>query len=151
MIDSTVAVQTKGRGFSFQAFRNSSIAATKSGTLKKVPRRMHWVVSSPNQRSTRFSQLELVGTKCSTKRGCFFSQGLDRLGVSTIIIQDQVQGQGFGKLLVQTAQEPQELLVSMTLVTLADHLSLKKLQGRKERRGPVALVVVGLGAPTALF
>lgn len=60
-MDSTVAVQTKGLGFSFQAARNSLIAAIKSSTLKKESRRILLLVSSPNQRSIKFNQLELVG------------------------------------------------------------------------------------------
>src|SRR5207244_645197 len=62
-MESTVAVQTKGLGFSFHAARNSSIACLSSGTLPKESRRILLLVSSPNQRSTRLSQLELVGTK----------------------------------------------------------------------------------------
>ena len=55
-IDSTVAVDTKGFGSAFQAARNSSIAFSRSSTLIKTPRRMRLLVSSPNQRSTRFNQ-----------------------------------------------------------------------------------------------
>ncbi len=62
-----------GLGFWFQACINSSIACFKSGTLTKLPRRIAFSVNSLNQRSTKFSQLELVGTKWHTKRGCFFS------------------------------------------------------------------------------
>jgi hypothetical protein len=61
-IDSTVAFQTKGLGFSFQTSRKSLIAAIKSGTLGKESRRIRLVVSSLNQRSIRLSQLQLVGT-----------------------------------------------------------------------------------------
>ena len=39
-----------------------------------MPRRSFLVVSSENQRSTRLSQLELVGVKCRTNRGCVVSQ-----------------------------------------------------------------------------
>lgn len=49
------------------------MAASRSATLAKEPRRTALAVSSPNQRSTRLSQLELVGTKCGTKRGWRFS------------------------------------------------------------------------------
>ena len=45
------------------------MAASRSATLAKGPRRTALAVSSPNQRSTKLSQLELVGTKCGTKRG----------------------------------------------------------------------------------
>ena len=73
-MSSTVAVQMKGFGSSFQALRNSSIACFKSGTLTKLPRRIALSVNSRNQRSTKFNQLELVGTQWQTKRGCLFSQ-----------------------------------------------------------------------------
>ena len=63
MILPTLAVQMNGLGFWFQARINSSIACFKSGTLPKLPRRIVFSVNSLNQRSTRFSQLELVGTK----------------------------------------------------------------------------------------
>ena len=69
VINSTVAVQTKGFGFLFQALRNAAMEASRFSTLKKIPRRMALLSSSPNQRSTKLSQLELVGTKWSTKRG----------------------------------------------------------------------------------
>jgi hypothetical protein len=73
MISSTVAVQMKGLGSSFQAVRNTLIARFKSGTLTKLARPIALSVNSLNQRSTRFNQLELVGTKWQIKRGCFFS------------------------------------------------------------------------------
>ena len=43
------------------------------GTLVNDPRRTALLVSSANQRSTMFSQLELVGMKCRTNRGCLVS------------------------------------------------------------------------------
>src|SRR5258708_27944948 len=73
-MDSTVVVQTNGLGCSFQASRNSPIAFCKSSTLLNDPRRTRLQVSSPNHRSTRFNQLELVGTKCGMKRGWRLSQ-----------------------------------------------------------------------------
>jgi hypothetical protein len=62
-MESTVAVQTNGFGLPFQDARNSSIAVFRSAALRKEPRRIRLLVSSPNHRSTRFSQLEPVGTK----------------------------------------------------------------------------------------
>ena len=47
---------------------------SKSSTLPNDPRRTLFEVSSPNHRSTKFSQLELVGTKCGMKRGWRWSQ-----------------------------------------------------------------------------
>ena len=66
---STVAVQTKGRGLSFQASRKAAMARLRSGVLGKLRRRIALVLKWANQRSTMFSQLELVGMKCATKRG----------------------------------------------------------------------------------
>jgi hypothetical protein len=45
------------------------MVCTKSGTLANAPRRTAFCVSSPNYRSTKLTQLELVGIKCGTKRG----------------------------------------------------------------------------------
>src|SRR5208283_2944674 len=73
MMSSTVALQMNGLGFLFQACINASIACFRSGTLTKLPRRIAFSVNSLNQRSTKFNQLELVGTKWHTKRGCFLS------------------------------------------------------------------------------
>ncbi len=64
-----LAVQTKGVGLLFHASRNAAIASSRSCTLRKDPRRTDFWVSSPNHRSIRFNQLELVGMKCRTKRG----------------------------------------------------------------------------------
>src|SRR6266851_6893132 len=78
MMPSTVAVQMKGFGFSFQLRRNSSIACFRSGTLTKLARLIALSLNSLNQRSTKFSQLELVGMKWHTNRGCFFSHARTR-------------------------------------------------------------------------
>ena len=50
-----MAVHTNGLGSSLWAWRYASIAAIRSGTDLKTPRRMALSVSSRNQRSTRFS------------------------------------------------------------------------------------------------
>src|SRR5208337_3352670 len=67
-MSSSFAVQTKARGCSFHAAKKASMECTKSGTLVNAPRRTAFCVSSPNHRSTKLSQLELVGIKCDTKR-----------------------------------------------------------------------------------
>src|SRR6266478_5196668 len=60
-MSSAFAVQTKGVGSAFHLAMKSKIASIKSGTLAKLPRRTALPLSSANQRSTRLSQLELVG------------------------------------------------------------------------------------------
>ena len=46
------------------------MAVMRSGTEGNTPRRRALSVSSLNQRSTRFSQDELVGVKWKWTRGC---------------------------------------------------------------------------------
>jgi hypothetical protein len=57
----------KGRGFAFQAAVHRSIATVNSRTERCAERCSHLVVSSENQRSTRFSHDEEVGTKWKWK------------------------------------------------------------------------------------
>ena len=52
MMSSTLAVQTNGRGSLFQAVRYSSIALTKSGTLRYTPRRIACSLSSRTVRKS---------------------------------------------------------------------------------------------------
>src|SRR5438132_7626296 len=68
-----MSVHQKGRGLSIHHAKNTSMAAIRSGTLNNAPLRTAFCVSSRNHRSTKFSQLELVGIKCSTKRPWRFS------------------------------------------------------------------------------
>jgi hypothetical protein len=60
-MSSALAVQTNGVGSAFHCAMKSKIAWIKSGTLAKLPRRTALPLSSANQRSTKLSQLELVG------------------------------------------------------------------------------------------
>jgi hypothetical protein len=88
MIDSTVAVQTKGLGFSFQASRNSAMASCRSAMLKKAPRRLLRRDHSPNQRSIKFSQLELVGTKLQHGTRVFFQPAAHFLFLMRAVVID---------------------------------------------------------------
>jgi len=72
----------------------------------KLPRRIAFSLNSSNQRSTKLSQLELVGTKWQTKRGCFLSQAFYvRLFVGAVVVHNQVQFLFAGKFPVQPAQK----------------------------------------------
>src|ERR1035437_1762673 len=73
-MDSAVAVQTRGLGSLLWIFMYSSIAAIRSGREWNTPRRRALPVSSGNHRSTRLSQDEDVGVKCSWNRGCLTNQ-----------------------------------------------------------------------------
>ena len=68
MMSSAVAFQTKGLGSRFQCSAQVVIAAVRSATLLKAPRRRRLSVSSLNQRSMRFSQELEVGVKCRCQR-----------------------------------------------------------------------------------
>ena len=48
---------------------NAPIAAVRSLTERKVPRRMAWRVMMPKKISTMLSQEQLVGVKCRVIRG----------------------------------------------------------------------------------
>jgi hypothetical protein len=54
-ISSAVWVHTNGRGAWFQVSIQAWIERSSSATERWVPRRSHLLVSSVNQRSTRFS------------------------------------------------------------------------------------------------
>lgn len=73
-MDLALAVHLKGFGFWFRCSIHSSIAVLSSVTSLKVPRRMRWRVISANSRSTRLSQEQDVGVKCSVKRLCQANQ-----------------------------------------------------------------------------
>ncbi len=62
-------VQMKGWQRSFQPSMKVSIAAMRSLTLVKAPRRIAWRVMIPKKISTMFSQDPEVGVKCIVMRG----------------------------------------------------------------------------------
>ena len=66
-------VQVNGWQRSFQPSMKRRIAATRSLTLVKVPRRIAWRVMIEKNTSTRFIHDPEVGVKWSVMRGCFTS------------------------------------------------------------------------------
>jgi hypothetical protein len=68
-ISSAVLVQTKGWRRSFYPSMKTSMAAMRSFTLVKVPRRMPWRVMIPKSTSTRLSHDPEVGAKCMNRPG----------------------------------------------------------------------------------
>ena len=75
-ISSADLVQTNGFGALFHSVIHLRMSVSSSVTLRWAERRSLRLVSSANHRSTRLSQLELVGVKCRWKRGCFSSHAL---------------------------------------------------------------------------
>ena len=69
--------------------------------------------------------------------------------VGAIVVDDQVEVEPWGKLAIERTKELQELLVAVTRQALADDTTVEHAQRGEQRRGAVALVVVGhrAGAP----
>ncbi len=106
MIFSTVAVQTNGRGASFQASKNATMAWCNSSTLIKAPRRTAFWVSSPNHRSTWIQPAGTGRNEMEHESGIGAAPSL-HLGVfSAVIIDHQVQIHFLiRELVLQTAQK----------------------------------------------
>ena len=68
------------------------------------------------------------------------------VAVGAIVVEDQVQGFPVGKLGIELLEKLQELLMPVPGIALADHPAFDDLQGGKQRRGAVAMVVVRVGA-----
>ena len=61
--------------------------------------------------------------------------------VCPVVVQNQVQGQSLWRFPVDLAQELQELLVSMTRVTGADHGAVEHVERREQTGGSSAIPV----------
>ena len=71
--------------------------------------------------------------------------------VGRVVIQNDVDGLVGRQLGLEGVEEADELLMAVTLHVAPDHRASEDVQGGEQRRGAVALVVVGHGrAPTAL-
>jgi hypothetical protein len=73
-ITSAGLVQANGWQCWFQEAQKRVIAAVRSVTLAKLPRRSAWRSMIEKNTSTRFSHYAEVGVKCSWTRGCLASQ-----------------------------------------------------------------------------
>ena len=65
--------------------------------------------------------------------------------MGAVVVHHQMQMRFTGKLLVQTAQKLQPLLMPMPCLALTDDPALQNLQSGEQSRGPVALVIVRQG------
>ncbi len=142
-MSSAVLVHVNGWQRSFQASMKRRMAAVRSVTEAKLPRRMAWRVMMPKKASTRFSQLPDVGVKCSVTRGLRASQ-LTTAGVfvGAVVVAHDVQlaaRVGLGDLL----EELEELAVAVVLVAGVGDLAGGDLQRGEQRGGAVTDVVVG--------
>src|SRR5499427_10506224 len=67
-----------------------------------------------------------------------------RMRVGAIVVQDEMDHQSSGNAAFHAFQKTQKLLVAMARQALAQHLSAQHVQGREQRSGAVAGVIVSL-------
>ena len=100
------AVQMKGLGAALFTFRYSVIAASRSGTLRKTPRRMRFSVISRNQRSTRLSQEDEVGNEVHRQARMLREPGLNVVMlVGGVVVHNKVKGARPGRFPVESTAE----------------------------------------------
>ena len=71
--------------------------------------------------------------------------------VRTVVIQHQMELQLFGKLVVQSAQESQKLLLAMPRKALTNDFALQDFQGREECSRPMTDIIMSECAAAALL
>ena len=71
--------------------------------------------------------------------------------VGAIVVHDQMQAHLSRELLIEAVEKLQELLVSMSFVTLPDYSSLQDFQSSEQRGRSIPFIVMGHGSATALF
>ena len=116
----------------------------------RVPRRMLCRVISANNRSRRLSQELEVGVQREAfvpRQPALHGRGL----VGGVVVDDQMQIEIGGSLAVDLFEEVQELLGPMAGQAFADDRASRDIESRKERRGAVALVIMGHGSGPALL
>jgi hypothetical protein len=110
-----LGVQVNGAQRSFQASMKRSMAAMRSATVGKLPRRRAWRVMIEKNTSTSFSQPE-VGVECSCTRGMADQPDVDRgVLMGGVVVNDHVQlpaGEDAGDL----TKNGRELLMAVPLM-----------------------------------
>src|SRR5215469_2907917 len=66
--------------------------------------------------------------------------------MGAVVVHHQMQWRLAGELVVDAAQEPQKLLVAVTLIAVTDDFAGENIERRKQSRRSVSLVVMGHGA-----
>ncbi len=74
-----------------------------------------------------------------------------RMGMSAVVVEDQMKIPGSGHFSIERPQKFQELLVTMTRITRPNHCSIQHVQGGKKARRSVAFVIVGHRPASAFF
>ncbi len=131
-MESTVAVQTNGLGFSFQAARNSSIAAIRVVDAQEGIAADALVGQLGEPAFNQVQPTATGGNIVHHKAGMSVEPSLHLGGaMSAVVVHDQVQRRLAGKLAIDAAQELQKLLMPVTLVAVADDFALRARQARR--------------------
>ena len=99
-----------------------------------LPRRTHRSVTSANSRSTKFSQLPLVGVKWTWYRGWRANQARTLATLwGAVVVHYQVDLKTGGQIPIDVVEEPQEFLVPMPPVAVANGHAAGYIQGPSVR------------------
>ena len=120
------------------------MSALSARTDRCAARLSRLLVSSANQRSTRFSQRAAGRGEVQVKARVGGQPAPDLRGlVGRAVVEHEVHVEVLGDLLVDRLQELVELDRAVTVVQPADHLAGGEVERRVQAGGAVALVVVG--------
>src|ERR1700730_15807032 len=146
-----VAVHVNGFGSWFRCSIHSSIAALSSAMSWKTPRLIRCRVIGeepldevePGAGRRREVQDEAFASCQPAFHGrCF---------VGGVVVEDQMQIEMGGGLAINFFEEGQELVCSMAGQTFADDFAGRDVERGKQRRGAVALIIMGHGSGAAFL
>src|SRR5438105_9895182 len=145
MIFSGSAVQTKGFGSSLVSRRKRLIAAWRSTIEQNTPRLRRRLVSLAKKPSTALSPGGR-GRRVVEHKARMPAEPGPRLGmfVRAVIVEDHVNDLADWDLDLDGIQEPDELLMPVTLHAASDHLAVEHVERGEQRGGAVPLVIMGI-------
>ena len=121
------------------------MAFSSARTVVWLPRRTHRSVTSANSRSTKFSQLPLVGVKW-TVIARVTRQPRSHLAdpVGAVVVHDQVDCKTAREIGFDVVEEAQELLMPMPAIAIADGDAACHVEGREQGRHSMTFVIMRL-------
>ena len=142
-ISSAVLVHTKGYGGLLPSSTYRRMAASSWGVLRRVPRRIDFSVSTPNQRPTRLIHDASLGREVQVEPGVAEEPAVTRGGlVRPIVFEDKVDVQGRRDRRLEGVQELAERDRPVPAVALPNDRAGLNIRGGEQGRGQVAMVVV---------
>ena len=140
------AVHTKGFGWLLVSATNRLMAALRDRKTPRLSRRRESFAKKP---STALSQDADVGVKWKVHRGMAVEPLAFRMLVGGVVVEDGMDRLSLRHLRLDGVEEADELLMPVALHVAANDGAIEDIEGGKQRRRAVALVVVGHrpGAP----